>query len=181
MDRTQAATFATLTQMKSISVMSSDRLDMDFGHYLIDNGTSDDYYTPAYVFEALAVEFDLDVCAPFGGVPWLPAKRHLSLLEDGLVTPWEGRVWCNPPFSRIHPWLDKLLDHGNAIALLPTSKGIWFRKAWDGADGVLHPWKEIRFINSNGVGTGIMTSLMLFAFGSDNVKALKTSGLKRVR
>lgn len=159
----------------------SNRLDLDFGHDLIDNGTTDDYYTPPYIFKALGVEFDIDVCAPLGGVPWIPAKRSLTVIEDGLVTPWDGLVWCNPPYSGIHPWVNKLLDHGNAIALLPTSKGIWFRKAWNGADGVLSPWKEIRFIKSDGAPTGIMTSLMLFAFGQSNVAALEASGLGRVR
>ena len=43
---------------------------MDFGHDLIDNGTSDDYYTPPFIFESLDVEFDMDVCAPANGVPW---------------------------------------------------------------------------------------------------------------
>jgi hypothetical protein len=180
-DKTQDAISAALTRMKSMSVMSNDRLDMDFGHDLIDNGTADDYYTPPYIFKALGVEFDMDVCAPFGGVPWLPAKQHLTIIEDGLMTIWEGRVWCNPPFSHIAPWVDKLLDHGNAIALLPTSKAKWFGKAWAGADGVLHLWKEIRFLNSNGVGIGIMGSTMLFAFGQDNVAALKASDLGRVR
>ena len=30
--------------------------------------TSDDYYTPKWIFEALGEHFDLDVCAPPGGV-----------------------------------------------------------------------------------------------------------------
>ena len=29
--------------------------------------TSDDYYTPAWVFERMGIEFDLDPCAPPGG------------------------------------------------------------------------------------------------------------------
>ena len=31
--------------------------------------TSDDYYTPAWVFERMDINFDIDVCAPPGGVP----------------------------------------------------------------------------------------------------------------
>ena len=41
--------------------MTSNKLDLDIGHDLIDHGTSDDYYTPPYIFKALGLEFDLDV------------------------------------------------------------------------------------------------------------------------
>ena len=181
MDRTQAATFATLTQMKSMSV-SSDRLDMDFGHDLIDNGTTDDHYTPPFIFEALGVEFDMDVSAPAGGVPWIPAKKSLSIIEDGLTTPWEGRVWCNPPYSKITPWAHKLLDHGNAIALLPVGKSHWFDLLWAKADGIITLPSSLRFVRSQGKApASIMTSTMLFAFGLDNRKVLESSGLGKVR
>ena len=39
--------------------------------------TSDDVYSPPHVFERLGLTFDLDVCAPKGGLPWIPAKRSL--------------------------------------------------------------------------------------------------------
>lgn len=54
--------------------------------------TSDDYYTPAWVFERMGVEFDLDVCAPPGGIPWIPAKRYFTQEDDGLSQPWDGLV-----------------------------------------------------------------------------------------
>ena len=72
--------------------MLDSRLDMDFQDYKIANTTSDDYYTPPFIFEALSLTFDLDVCAPVGGVPWLPAKRSLSMIDDGLTTNWQGLI-----------------------------------------------------------------------------------------
>ena len=71
----------------------SERLDLDFGHSEIDHGTSDDYYTPPFIFEGLGLRYAMDVCSPPGGSPWIPADRFLSIVEDGLATPWEGRVW----------------------------------------------------------------------------------------
>ena len=54
--------------------------------------TSDDCYTPRWVFDAMALEFDLDVAAPPGG-PWhVPCKRYYTAEEDGLAQPWEGLV-----------------------------------------------------------------------------------------
>ena len=59
------------------------------------------WYTPPSIFELLNIEFDLDVCAPQGGVPWIPAKDYFALPTDGLSQPWVGKVWCNPPYSTI--------------------------------------------------------------------------------
>jgi hypothetical protein len=163
-----------------VSVMSN-RLDMDFGDDLIDNGTTDDHYTPPFIFEALGVEFDLDVSAPPHGVSWIPAKRSLSIIDDGLTTEWVGRVWCNPPYSNVTPWANKLLKHQNAIALLPVGKSLWFDKLWEFSDGILTLPSSLKFIKSDGSVAGIMTSTMLFAFGDDNRETLINSGLGRVR
>lgn len=92
--------------------------------------TTDDYYTPRWLFELLNITFDIDVAAPPGGVPWIPATRHFSLGDDGLTQRWEGRIWMNPPFSKMTPWVEKFLDHGNGIALLPFGKSKWFGKLW---------------------------------------------------
>jgi len=159
----------------------SNHLDLDVGIDFVDNQTTDDHYTPPFIFEALGVEFDMDVSAPINGVPWIPAKRSLSIIDDGLTTDWMGRVWCNPPYSKITPWADKLLDHGNGIALLPVGKSMWFDKLWQFADGILTLPSSLRFIKSDGSVAGIMTSTMLFAVGETNRQALIDSGLGKVR
>ena len=159
----------------------SNHLDLDVGIDFVDNQTTDDHYTPPFIFEALGIEFDMDVSAPINGVPWIPAKRSLSIIDDGLTADWVGRVWCNPPYSKITPWADKLLEHGNAIALLPVGKSMWFDKLWQLADGILTLPSSLRFIKSDGSVAGIMTSTMLFAFGEANRQALIDSGLGKVR
>ena len=177
-----AVHLASKLLMKQWWLALSNRLDMDFGHDLIDNGTTDDHYTPPWIFEALNVQFDIDVAAPAGGVPWIPAKRSLTVIEDGLVTPWDGLVWCNPPYSRITPWAHKLLEHGNGIALLPVGKSLWFDTLWQKAHGIITLPSSLRFMRSEGrTPAGIMTSTMLFAFGESNRQTLIDSGLGRVR
>jgi hypothetical protein len=159
----------------------TDRLDLNVGFDMVDNKTTDDHYTPPFIFEALGIEFDLDVSAPPGGVPWIPAKRSLTIIDDGLATEWVGRVWCNPPYSKITPWAHKLLEHNNGIALLPVGKSMWFDKLWAESDGILTLPSSLRFIKSDGSVAGIMTSTMLFAFGEANRQALIDSGLGKVR
>ena len=61
--------------------------------------TSDDYYTPPEIFKLLDLVFDLDVAAPPNGAPFVPCKHYLTQNENGLITPWFGSVWCNPPYS----------------------------------------------------------------------------------
>jgi DNA N-6-adenine-methyltransferase (Dam) len=86
---------------------------------------SDDaeWYTPKAVFDAMGVEFDLDVCSPgASAVDWIPAKRHLTKAEDGLARPWSGFVWCNPPHglrNGMQKWIDKFVEHGNGVIMLP--------------------------------------------------------------
>ena len=106
-----------------------------FGHEQ-EVATSDDYYTPSWVFEEMGVEFDLDVAAPPGGVPWIPAKRFYTKADDGLAQPWEGRAWMNPPFSEGGRWARRLVEHGNGVALLPWSKSPWTTLVWERADAL---------------------------------------------
>lgn len=35
------------------------------------------------------------------------ASAYFTRSDDGLVRPWWGRVWVNPPFSDIEPWVAK--------------------------------------------------------------------------
>lgn len=84
-------------------------------------------YTPSWVFNNLG-SFDLDVCAPEGGVSWIPAMYYYTEDDDGLKSPWFGRVWCNPPFNKAQQWMEKFMEHGNGVALVPVSKSLWFDK-----------------------------------------------------
>jgi hypothetical protein len=164
------------------SMALSDRLDMDFGHDLIDNGTSDDYYTPPWIFAALGIEFDMDVCAPANGVPWIPAKRSLSIIEDGLITPWIGRVWCNPPYSSPALWIDKFIAHGDGICLVACSRSGSFHRLWQQADAFMDlPLPLIKFVTAEGKSKGIFMPVILAAMGESNVATFRASGLGRVR
>jgi hypothetical protein len=81
--------------------------------------TKDEWLTPKHLVDSLG-PFDLDPCAP---PPerrlWSTAKQHYSLPDDGLVLPWFGRVWLNPPYgNQLGTWMERLARHGNGIALI---------------------------------------------------------------
>jgi len=110
---------------------------------------SDEWYTPREVFKALPVKFDVDPCSPGAEiVPWIPAKYHITLKEDGLKTDWSGRVWMNPPYgNQTEKWMQRLLDYGNGIALLfARTDTIWFHKFVPSADAICFVKGRLRFI-----------------------------------
>jgi hypothetical protein len=139
--------------------------------------TSDDYYTPRWVFERMAIRFDLDVCSPPGGVEWVPADRYYDQADDGLASPWEGRVWMNPPYSRPTPWVARFIEHGNGVALVPFAKSAWFDLLWSRADAVVAPGVQA----SKFVGGPIFMPVFLAAFGDECVEAIGRLGVVRTR
>ncbi len=142
--------------------------------------TSDDYYTPKWVFDALGLHFDLDVASPPGGTH-VPCDRYFTQADDGLAQPWHGRVWMNPPFSNSAPWVERWISHGNGIALLPTSRARWFSHLWEKVDGICHPRPGDTMFNfiREGKITNIYMPVVLAAFGADCVDAISRVG--RVR
>lgn len=136
-----------------------------------------DWYTPSWVFERLGLMFDLDPCQPPEGIKWIPAKNKYSLQDDGLIQPWHGRVWLNPPYGKYTPaWLERMHNHRNGVALVfaRTDCG-WFHKFVVNADAMLFLKGRVKFVDGLGVtgASGAGCGSMLIAWGSDNVSALR--------
>jgi len=90
-----------------------------------------DWATPQEVFDGLDAEFhfDLDPCA----VPETAKCKQYYTGIEGLLRPWDGRVFCNPPYGRyIGNWVQKCAGavHQEAqivVALLPSrTDTAWF-------------------------------------------------------
>ena len=156
-------------------------MTLGFTHEPQIGGRTVEWYTPPSVFAALGVRFALDPCAPRGGLPWIPADEFYWLPEhDGLVLPWRGRVWMNPPYGPFTArWIGRFLDHGNGIALVFARTGTaWAQRALIEVDAVTFIAGRLKFVRDDGreVGTSGADS-MLLACGPDNVAALRQSRL----
>ena len=135
---------------------------------------SDEWYTPEKIPSALG-PFDLDPCAG----PMNHARVNIRRPACGLTAEWSGRVWLNPPYSNVHDWLEKMIAHGDGIALVdarPVSQ--WFQRAVASACAV--PWLRgrIDFQRPDRVATHPPVGSVLVAYGQRNAEALERSGLR---
>lgn len=141
----------------------------------------DEQYTPKWLFDRMGIVFDLDVAAPIGGAPHVPAHRYYTQEDDGLAQTWQGLVFMNPPYSRAKPWVEKFIIHNNGIALLPWSKSQWSWNLWELADGIAVVPKDVKFQVPSGKVKSIFMQVGLFALGDQALEVLNNSKIGKVR
>jgi len=150
------------------------------GHTRAHRGASDDWITPPHIVGALG-RFDLDPCACVPQ-PWPCADRSYNLDDDGLTQPWRGRTWLNPPYgARAEPFLARLAEHGDGIALLfaRTETAMFHKHVWNKADALLFLKGRLHFHRPDGTRASGNAGgpSVLIAYGPENVSSLKNSGL----
>lgn len=143
--------------------------------------TTDVWLTPPSLINSLG-EFDLDPCCP-NNLPWKTAKDFYSLEnnQDGLLLPWHGRVWLNPPYSNWVPFVEKLKLHNNGICLIfaRTETNGFFDHVWHDAHSILFLKKRVKFVKHDLSAGGASTApSVLIAYGRNNTRALENSGLE---
>tara|TARA_B110000503_G_scaffold137368_1_gene221456 strand:- start:513 stop:1016 length:504 start_codon:yes stop_codon:yes gene_type:complete len=140
------------------------------------NVTTTTWLTPPYVIEALG-EFDLDPCASLDR-PWDTAKKHYTIEDDGLIQPWSGRVWCNPPYGKeMIPFLEKMAAHdpgGIVLIFARTETKAFFEYVWGRADAVLFIKGRLRFYYPDGrEGESAGSPSVLIAYGQQEADVLE--------
>lgn len=91
---------------------------------------SDDWATPQDFFDRIDcyMHFTLDVCANKDNAKCV---RFYSLDQDGLSMPWNGMVWCNPPYGRkVVQWVKKACFSDDPVVMLLPARTdtIWFHE-----------------------------------------------------
>lgn len=113
---------------------------------LMFSSKTDLWATPQWLFDELDKEFHftLDVCATPENAK---CQKFYTKLENGLVQPWIGTIWCNPPYGKgIKDWVCRALltaQTGNTVVmLLPARTDTkWFHQYIYNRENV-----EVRFI-----------------------------------
>lgn len=102
---------------------------------------TDMWETPQWLFDELDREFHftLDVCAVQENAK---CRDFYTPEQNGLLMPWSGVCWCNPPYGReIGKWVEKAYKSNcTVVMLIPARTDTkWF-----------HEWAynkaEIRFV-----------------------------------
>jgi hypothetical protein len=143
-----------------------------------------EWLTPPEILRALG-EFDLDPCAPVMR-PWPMAREHYTIRDNGLLKPWHGRVWLNPPFGdKTGDWLARMVHHNNGIALLParTETKHFQQFVFEAAEAVCFLKKRPHFHYVDGrraeFNSGVPMVLVAYDSGpgTPNTDAVMNSGL----
>lgn len=104
-----------------------------------------EWSTPQDFFEKINSEFHftLDVCATPHNAK---CKEFYTKEQDGLSLPWNGTVWCNPPYGREtgswvrRAYLSNKAGGSTVVMLLPARTDTrWFHE-------YIYHHAEIRFI-----------------------------------
>jgi phage N-6-adenine-methyltransferase len=86
-----------------------------------DRGTRPDFFDPLNAQH----RFTLDAAASDANHL---CEKYYTRQSDGLLRPWTGeRVWCNPPYSRLEPWVAKAWSEMRGgcelvVMLLPANR-----------------------------------------------------------
>lgn len=139
---------------------------------------TDDWLTPPELVRSLG-GFDLDPCGSVRQSGDLAATVYRLPESNGLLLPWHGRVWCNPPFSQMKAWVNRFTLHTNGIMICPARIRVqWARPLWETADAILYLKESVRWISQDGVSNlNDLFDFMLVGYGPANTEALRWSGL----
>lgn len=116
------------------------------------------YTPPEWVKLARVVMGEIDIVPASNELAqeWIQASTYYTVADDGLAKPWYGRMWMNPPYTKVGSWTNKAIaeyDTGNltqAILLVrPADSAAWYApllKRFYRAT----PHKRISFIDKDG-------------------------------
>lgn len=143
------------------------------------NSRTDEWYTPPRIIKALG-EFDLDPCAP--SHDFYTARKCYTKEDNGLILPWSGRIWLNPPYKNpiIGQFMKRMAEHGSGTALVfnRMDTALWHDIIFPSATAILILRGRLRFIDSDGnEGDSAGCGSVLVAFGEENAWRLRTCGL----
>jgi len=141
----------------------------------------DEWLTPPSLLNRLG-EFDLDPCAPVTR-PWPTANNHYTIENNGLIQPWFGRVFCNPPYGKhAVEWLKKCSEHKNVTALVfaRTETKMFFEHVWPHAKAILFIKGRLHFHHSDGTRAKANAGApsVLIAYNDHNAWLLKSSQIE---
>ena len=141
---------------------------------------SSEWYTPAYIAEAarrVLGTIDLDPASSEAANKTIQATRYFTRADDGLLLPWHGNVWLNPPYQgQAGAFVTKLVKSHEAgdvpaaitlISAMTTDTG-HFRQLWDHL--LCFVYGRIKFDSEGGSGSSNTAGSVLVYLGPERDK-----------
>jgi phage N-6-adenine-methyltransferase len=128
---------------------------------------STDWETPPELFKRYdeIYHFDIDVCATSANTK---CRRYFTPEQDGLIQPWLGMCWMNPPYGRgVGPWIKKAYESALAgamvVALLParTDTGWFHQYIYPSKAEIEFLQGRVRFIQGDKSGPATFPSMVV--------------------
>lgn len=148
--------------------------------HVSNNSGENEWYTPPQYIEAARATMggiDLDPATSEKAQETVKAKKFYTSDDDGLLKPWKGTVWLNPPYSKdlIGRFCDKLaegIDDGKVTAAIllvnNATDTAWFHRVASKASAVCFVKGRIAFHDANGEPKNKpLQGQMAMYFGSD--------------
>lgn len=87
--------------------------------------------------------------------------RFWSKADNGLLLPWAGeRVWCNPPWSDIEPWVKKAWEAmGAGCELVDMLLPVWTDRQW--WQKHVEPYRDTIGLYGRGSGETVLVTKFL--------------------
>jgi ParB family chromosome partitioning protein len=148
--------------------------------HVSNNSGKYEWYTPHKFIEAarnVMGSIDLDPASSETANKIVRATKYYTKEDNGLIQPWEGNIWLNPPYnnSLVVDFTEKLLNEltniNEACVLVNNATETrWFQKILNASDAVCFVKGRIKFLDENGNATGssLQGQAILF-FGYKNL------------
>jgi len=142
---------------------------------------ADHWITPKNLIEELG-DFDLDPCGCEINQPWPTAGKIYFLPEEnGLLLPWAGRVWLNPPYGReTERWIQRMAVHANGMLLIfARTETRMFQELWKYGSAFFFFSGRLKFCRPDGSeGESASAPSCLVAFGDEMRRRLARANLQ---
>jgi phage N-6-adenine-methyltransferase len=141
-----------------------------------------EWYTPVeHIALARQVlgEIDLDPASCEFAQGRVRARRYYTIEDDGLAQPWEGRIWCNPPYSQpeVVQFVEKLVASVRSgtvtEAIMLTNNytdTAWFHHAESACAAICFTRGRIRFEDETSVVSAPVNGHAFFYYGPQSAR-----------
>lgn len=153
----------------------------DNPHVSFNSGENEWYTPPEYIEAARRVmgSIDTDPASSELANETVKAETYYTEEEDGLVNPWTGNVWMNPPYSQplISQFADAFAEKYNAdeftqacVLVNNATETNWYQSLLTYASAVCFLKGRVKFIDKTGNPSGAPLQGQTVLYFGDNEK-----------